>query len=67
MKFLLFYCIIRTVSGRKGCAYFFVELKVYFQEADSCLSQIDSSTVPLTVFTAAPAAPDMTQMFKGQF
>lgn len=43
--------------------------KVYFQEEDSCLSQIHSTTVPLTVFTAAPAAPDMThiEVFKGQF
>lgn len=50
-----FYCIIRTVSGRKGCASFFVEPKVYFQEEDSCFSQIDSPAVPLTVFTASLA------------
>lgn len=57
------------MSGRKGCVCFFVELKVYFQEEDSCLSQIDSPAVPLTVFSATPAAPDMThiEVTKGQF
>lgn len=63
MKFLFFFdCIIRTVSGRKGCACSFVEAKVYFQEEDSCLAQIDSPAVPLTVFTAVPSAPDVTHI-----
>lgn len=57
-----FYCIIRTVSGRKGCACSFVGPKVYFQEEDSCLAQIDSPAVPLTVFTAVPSAPDVTHI-----
>lgn len=62
MKFLLFYCIIRTMSGSKGCACSFVEPKVYFQEDNSCLAQIDSPAVPLTVFTAVPSAPDVTHI-----
>lgn len=66
-SFLLYHQNCERQEGL--CLFLCWTKKSISRKRTAAFRQIHSTTVPLTVFTAAPAAPDMThiEVFKGQF